>query len=74
MDGTKVTANPQIGTMAAGSHLAGTGDFNGDGKTDLLFSQGATSTLSVWQMDGTHIAAASIVGTVNTAADWHLVT
>ena len=32
-----------------------------------------THGIAVWQMDGTHVAASPQIGTVNAAADWHLV-
>lgn len=69
MDGTKVTANPQIGTMAAGSHLAGTADFNGDGKIDLLMINDSTRAVEIWQMNGTQVQSKSQVGTIDDG--WH---
>jgi FG-GAP-like repeat/Bacterial pre-peptidase C-terminal domain len=75
MNGTQVELNPQIGTInaAAGWHYDGLRDFNGDGKTDLLFENNTTHGVAVWLMDGTHIAASPQVGVINAAADWHLV-
>jgi hypothetical protein len=73
MNGTQVTANPQIGVMDPGFHFAGKGDYNGDGKTDLLFENDATHALSVWEMNGTQVEAKAQIGTINAAADWHLV-
>jgi hypothetical protein len=72
MDGTQITANPQIGTInaAAGWHYTGIGDFNGDGKTDLLFLNDATHGVAEWQMDGTQVTASPQVGTINAAAGW----
>jgi uncharacterized delta-60 repeat protein len=73
MDGTQVTANPQVGTInaAAGWHFAKTGDFNGDGKTDLLMLNDTTHGVAIWQMDGTQVTANPQVGTINAAAGWH---
>jgi hypothetical protein len=38
-------------------HLVGTGDFNGDGKADLLFQNTSTGTPVVWTMNGTTVTA-----------------
>jgi subtilisin-like proprotein convertase family protein len=75
MDGTHVIANPQVGTVnaAAGWHYQGLGDFNGDHKSDLLLVNDTNHGVAVWEMDGTHVIANPQIGTVNAAADWHLV-
>ena len=72
MDGTHVIANPQVGTInaAAGWRFADTGDFNGDGKTDLLTLNDITHGVAIWQMDGTQVAA-NPQGTINAAGGWH---
>jgi hypothetical protein len=50
--------------------LAGTGDFNGDGKTDLVW-QNSNGDVSIWEMNGTSIMTALDAG--NPGAAWHLV-
>jgi Cadherin domain/FG-GAP-like repeat/RTX calcium-binding nonapeptide repeat (4 copies)/Haemolysin-type calcium binding protein related domain len=72
MDGTQVVASPQVGTVNAadGWRFADTGDFNGDGKTDLLFLNDTNHGVAVWQMDGTHVMSGAQVGTINAAAGW----
>jgi hypothetical protein len=42
-----VTALAQVGTMDAGFHFADTGDFDGDGKTDLLLLNDTTHAAAV---------------------------
>ena len=43
----------------AGYAAIGTGDFNGDGKSDILFSDASGNAL-VWTMDGTdHVGSAN---------------
>jgi hypothetical protein len=74
MDGTQVTANPQIGILDPGFHYSGQGDYNGDGKADLLFTNDTTHAVSVWELNGTHVDTSAAIGTINAAADWHLVT
>ncbi|MBW7974351.1 FG-GAP-like repeat-containing protein [Bradyrhizobium sp. BR 10289] len=76
MDGTQVSANTQVGTInaAAGWHFQGTADFNGDGKTDLLFLNDTTHGVAMWQMNGTQIITSPQIGTINAAAGWHFQT
>jgi CARDB/FG-GAP-like repeat/RTX calcium-binding nonapeptide repeat (4 copies)/Bacterial pre-peptidase C-terminal domain/Lipase (class 3) len=73
MDGTQAIAKPQVGTVNAadGWHFQTTGDFNGDGKTDLLLLNDTTHGVAVWLMDGTQAIAKPQVGTVNAADGWH---
>jgi hypothetical protein len=71
MNGSQVTANPQVGVMPSGFHFAATGDFNGDGKTDLLMINDTTHAVSVWQMNGTQVTSTTTVGTINAASGWH---
>ncbi|MBR0757377.1 VCBS repeat-containing protein [Bradyrhizobium jicamae] len=73
MNGTQVTANPQIGIMDAGFHYVGQGDYNGDGKSDLLFENDTTHAVSAWELNGTQIEHAAQVGAINAAGDWHLI-
>ena len=72
MNGTQVEANPQIGVMPSGSHLASIGDYNGDSKMDLLFENDQTHVLTEWLMNGTQVVQVAEVGTVNATSDWHL--
>ena len=72
-NGTLDPASTQVGIMDAGSHYQGLADTNGDHKTDILFLNDTTHVVSVWQMDGTHLVNNSQIGTINAAADWHLI-
>jgi hypothetical protein len=65
-----------VGEPGPDWHFAGTSDYNGDGKNDLLWHTDS-GALAIWQMDGTQISAADYtklgsadVGTPG--ADWHV--
>ena len=45
-------------------HLATTGDFDGDSRTDLLWRNGSTGQNAVWLMDGTTIGSAALLPAV----------
>lgn len=69
MDGTHVTSSSQVGTAPSGAEFARQGDFNGDGKADLLFSNSSTHDLTLWGMNGNQVATSAKIGTV--ANGWH---
>ena len=52
--------------------IKGTGDFNGDGKSDILW-QGQDGTPSIWLMDGTNVLSVSSAGSFNPGSDWHVI-
>jgi hypothetical protein len=58
LHGVTVIANPSIdqrATEASGWFLQGTGDYNRDGKTDLVWHHPASGAVSTWLLDGTHV-------------------
>jgi hypothetical protein len=57
INGNQVTASPQIGVInaAAGWQFADIGDFNGEGKSDLLFINSTTHGVAIWQLNGTQV-------------------
>jgi hypothetical protein len=83
MDGTHIKAadfirngSTAVGAPAADWKMVGVGDFDGDGRNDLLWETGG-GALAVWQMDGTHIKSADYIkiGGNNVGipgVDWHV--
>jgi hypothetical protein len=67
LNGNHIDLNATVGTVA-GWHVDGTGDFNNDGKADMLLQNGS-GTLVLWQMNGASVASSTVIGTVGSA--WH---
>jgi hypothetical protein len=55
IDSTTLNAGGVAAAPNADWSVAAVGDFDGDGKTDLLWRNGATGELSEWQMNGASI-------------------
>jgi hypothetical protein len=49
-------------------HLKGSGDFNGDGFSDVLW-QNDDGSVAIWEINGTTITGAAVVG--NPGPSWH---
>jgi hypothetical protein len=49
--------------------IEGTGDFNGDGKSDILWENTTTGQVAIWEMNGLQIQSAAVVATV---PGWHV--
>jgi Ca2+-binding RTX toxin-like protein len=47
------------------------GDYNGDGKSDILWRNSADGMVALWQMDGTQIGVGAVLSTVPT--NWGIV-
>jgi hypothetical protein len=52
--------------------LHGTGDFNGDGKTDLIWTDISDGRNCTWYMDGVTLAGVEFL-TIVTDTDWKIV-
>ncbi len=67
MNGSQITSSQTVKfqgsqvTPDASWSLVEIGDFNGDGKSDVLWRQTTTGALSEWQMDGAQITASNTV-------------
>jgi FG-GAP repeat len=64
MDGT--TAEPRV-TTGTDWTTVGVGDFDGDGKADILWRH-TSREVPIWFMNGTTIASVGLLGRVGT--DW----
>ena len=58
-----------VGNPGPTWHVKGTGDFFGDGHTDLVM-QNADGSVVLWDMSGSHIIKAGLVG--NPGASWNV--
>jgi uncharacterized repeat protein (TIGR01451 family) len=65
------TIGPFASGALAGWEIKGTGDFNGDGKDDIIW-QGADGTAAMWLMDGTDVTFAGAVGPFNPGTTWEI--
>jgi hypothetical protein len=74
---TNVTFQGSAVTPDASWSIAGVGDFNGDGKADILWRQGTTGSLVLWSMNGATIAQSATVVSQGSAvvpdASWSVV-
>ena len=73
MNGLKVKDSGLVGWTPPSSdwRVAGTGDFDGDGKSDILLQNGADGMCFVWEMEGLAVKASGMVGWTPPSADWH---
>jgi hypothetical protein len=63
-NGTTITTGAVVATPVAGWKVAGAGDYDGNGKSDLLLYNTSTSAVAQWQMNGTVIAAGWNISTL----------
>jgi hypothetical protein len=57
MNGATPVAEAGLLNAGTGWQIIGTGDFNNDGNSDLLFYNAAANQSAIWLMNGTHIHA-----------------
>ena len=57
MDGTDIAAIATYGASGGYSVVGTNGDYNGDGKSDLVLRNADLGIVQVWEMNGTDIAA-----------------
>ena len=73
MDGLNVKASSVVGWTPPTNQwgAVGTGDFDGDGKSDILLQNGADGMCFGWEMDGLKVKDSGVVGWTPPSADWH---
>src|SRR5262249_12247394 len=72
LDGTTVsgTGAPGPGVVPAGTTIVGLGDFNGDGRADILFRNTTTGALLIWFLNGTTVFGTGTPG--GAILDWEV--
>ena len=68
-NGAGVTASGGIGNPGPSWHVIGLGDFNHDGRSDILW-QNDSGEAAIWEMNGTNVIATASLG--NPGPDWHI--
>ena len=69
MHGAAVQSIQTVGTAGPQYHVEGTGDFNGDGRSDILFRDTGGAVVE-WLMNGAAIQTAQVPGSA--PADYHI--
>ncbi|TBW32799.1 hypothetical protein EYW49_21505 [Siculibacillus lacustris] len=67
MAGTAITGGAGFGSTGSAWTALATADFDGNGRLDVLFRNGATGALASWQTDGTTITGGGTIGNPGTA-------
>ena len=57
-------------TMPVAWHIAGVGDFNGDGSADLVWENTSTGQRAIWLLKNGVLSSSYYLPTVNT--QWHI--
>jgi hypothetical protein len=65
MNGAAVSSSAGLGTIPTTFSIVQIGDYNGDGKSDLLWRDNLGNT-SIWFMNGTTVASTAGVGNIPT--------
>jgi hypothetical protein len=72
MNGTNIVGDGLVASNPGPTwHIKGTGDFYGDGHTDILW-QNDNGSVALWDMSGTNIVGGGLVTAANPGPAWHI--
>jgi Ca2+-binding RTX toxin-like protein len=66
-------ATPSVASLTTDWKLVGDGDFNGDGKSDLLWRNTVSGQNQVWFMDGSTVTGSASLSYGAVPVDWQIV-
>jgi len=66
MNGASIAGGDVVGALDKSWSLRATGDYNGDGKADMIW-QNTGGSIVDWQMNGPTIQAATVVGSLDSS-------
>jgi hypothetical protein len=69
MNGTNVIGGGNVGNPGPSWHVMGTGDYNGAGRSDILF-QNTSGAVAIWEISGTTMTGGGTLA--NPSPTWHL--
>src|SRR5258708_13409910 len=74
-DGHSALKSTEAGgrTVPTNWSIVGTGDFNGDGKWDILWRDTTSGNIAIWEMNGTTVLNPSTAGIGNVPTPWSIV-
>jgi hypothetical protein len=65
MNGTSIISATTLGNLPTSWNIAETGDFNGDGRSDILWVYNS-GDVGIWFMNGTNVSSVTFYGSVGT--------
>ena len=70
LNGANVIGSGSLGNPGPSWHAIGSGDFNGDGRSDILW-QNSSGEIVIWELNGASVIASAGLG--NPGPSWHAV-
>jgi len=71
MNGAALSSGPGLGTVPTAWRIVATADFNGDGRSDILWRNTSTGEAAVWFISG--VTVTGTVGIATVGLDWKIV-